>query len=140
MDPLLLALAWTAESDDVSARFGQSVASAGDVNGDGFADVVVGALLYGSKNEGRATVYLGSESGLATTQYLTHRLRETYDQARRTGVPVTRSHGLLVVDVALDELSGWQRLARSAAMGRALTQTFGEGHPMVHTRKSGLHY
>ncbi|WP_255371887.1 hypothetical protein [Cellulosimicrobium sp. CUA-896] len=74
---------------------------------------------------------LDPESGLPTTQYLTHRLRETYGRAERTGVPVPRSHGLLVVDVALDDLTGWQRFARSAAMGRALTQTFGEGHPMA---------
>jgi hypothetical protein len=71
------------------------------------------------------------ESGLATTQYLTHRLRETYGLAERTGVPAAQSHGLLVVDVALDDLTGWQRFARSAAMGRALTQTFGDGHPMA---------
>ena len=35
--------AWTAESDQVGAWFGYCVASAGDVNNDGFDDVVVGA-------------------------------------------------------------------------------------------------
>lgn len=74
---------------------------------------------------------LDPESGLATTQYLVHRLRETYGVAQRAGVPPAETHGLLVVDVALDELTGWQRFARSAAMGRALTQTFGDGHPMA---------
>ena len=45
--------------------FGYSVASAGDVNGDGYADVLVGA--YGSNNQGRAYLYQGSSTGLATT-------------------------------------------------------------------------
>jgi hypothetical protein len=43
-------------------RFGQSVASAGDVNGDGYADVVVGADGANS-----AYLYLGSATGLGTT-------------------------------------------------------------------------
>ncbi len=61
--------AWTAESDQVSAEFGFSVAPAGDVNGDGFSDVIVGALAYDNAqtNEGRAYIYLGSASGLATS-------------------------------------------------------------------------
>ena len=46
--------------------FGHSVATAGDVNGDGYADVVVGARGY-SSSTGRAYVYLGGASGLATT-------------------------------------------------------------------------
>jgi FG-GAP repeat len=59
---------WTAESDQESAGFGRSVASAGDVNGDGFDDVIVGAYQYdnGQTNEGRAFVYHGSVSGLST--------------------------------------------------------------------------
>jgi len=74
---------------------------------------------------------LDPESGLATTPYLVQRLRETYGAADRAGVEASTTHGLLVVDVALRELTGWQRFARSAAMGRALTHTFGEGHPMA---------
>ena len=52
-----------------SARFGDSVATAGDVNGDGYSDVIVGAHLYdnGETDEGRAFVYLGSGAGLATS-------------------------------------------------------------------------
>ncbi len=61
--------AWTAEGDQVGAEFGHSVATAGDVNGDGYADVVVGALFHdnGSTDEGRASVFLGSAAGLSTS-------------------------------------------------------------------------
>jgi hypothetical protein len=61
--------AWTAESNQAFAGFGGSVATAGDVNGDGFSDVIVGAGGYdnGEANEGRAFVYHGSGAGLATT-------------------------------------------------------------------------
>jgi hypothetical protein len=60
---------WTAESNQAGARFGWSVSSAGDVNGDGFSDVIVGAPLFdnGETDEGRAFVYHGSATGLSTT-------------------------------------------------------------------------
>ena len=38
----LLSPVWTAEANRAGASFGRSVASAGDVNRDGFADVIVG--------------------------------------------------------------------------------------------------
>jgi hypothetical protein len=65
IDPLATSPVWTAESDQANAEFGFSVATAGDVNGDGFSDVIVGVPLYddGQENEGRAFVYLGSLSG-----------------------------------------------------------------------------
>ncbi len=60
---------WTAESDQAGAQFGYSVASAGDVNGDGFRDVIVGARLFdnGETDEGAAFVYHGSFFGLSST-------------------------------------------------------------------------
>jgi hypothetical protein len=55
------------ESDQANAESGNSVAGAGDVNGDGYADVIVGARLYDTAegNEGAAFVYLGGASGIA---------------------------------------------------------------------------
>jgi hypothetical protein len=60
--------AWTAEGDQPGAQFGIDVGAAGDVNGDGYSDVIVGAPLYDNieSAEGRAYVYLGSPTGLAT--------------------------------------------------------------------------
>ncbi len=59
--------AWTQEIDLASAQFGAAVASAGDVNGDGYADVIIGAPNYanGQTQEGAAFVYHGSASGLS---------------------------------------------------------------------------
>jgi hypothetical protein len=59
---------WQIESDLVEAYLGWSVAAAGDVNNDGFDDVIVGAKwARGSlDNEGMAQLYLGSKTGLAS--------------------------------------------------------------------------
>ena len=56
------------ESNQAGAMLGSSVSGAGDVNGDGFDDVIVGASLYsnGELFEGAAYVYLGSVSGIST--------------------------------------------------------------------------
>ena len=58
-----LSPAWSALGENVRDYFGWSVASAGDVNGDGFADVLVGACYHNS-GRGKAYVYHGSPAGL----------------------------------------------------------------------------
>ncbi len=59
-------------ADEGGARFGTSVSEAGDVNGDGFADLIVGSPLEsrGVEEQGYAYVYFGSERGLAETPSL----------------------------------------------------------------------
>ncbi len=53
-------------TNPIAREFGRSVAGAGDLNGDGFADVVVGAPGSASE-DGAAYVYLGGASGLSAT-------------------------------------------------------------------------
>jgi hypothetical protein len=61
----------TPEDGNAGSGFGSSFASAGDVNGDGFADVVVGeddgTPSLEPDDTGSAYVYVGSPAGLATT-------------------------------------------------------------------------
>ncbi len=54
------------QCDQVHCAFGDSVSSAGDVNGDGYRDVIVGARGYDSpeRNEGAAFVFHGAATGL----------------------------------------------------------------------------
>lgn len=68
-DSIALSPVWTAEGNQVGAGLGASVSSAGDVNGDGIPDVIVGARRHDASwtDEGRACIYLGSASALAAT-------------------------------------------------------------------------
>ena len=65
--------AWSYEGNQEAANLGWSAATAGDVNGDNYSDVVVGAPLYdnGINNQGRAYVFHGSASGLQASPAFT---------------------------------------------------------------------
>ena len=60
---------WTAIGDAAGVHFGGVVSGAGDVNGDGYDDVIISAPLYTNdqSEEGRVYVYYGSASGLSAT-------------------------------------------------------------------------
>lgn len=47
------------EAESILDRFGTSVACAGDVNNDGFSDILVGAPLSGQNAEGKVYLYFG---------------------------------------------------------------------------------
>ena len=63
------AAAWTGESDQEYSYFGRSVATAGDVNRDGYSELVIGAPWYdsaGNEESGAAFVYPGGAGGSET--------------------------------------------------------------------------
>ncbi|SDG90059.1 Por secretion system C-terminal sorting domain-containing protein [Dyadobacter soli] len=80
----------TLEMDQAGAGFGFPVSSAGDVNGDGFADVVVGATQYdnGETDEGAAFVFHGSAAGIITTPA---RMLESNQTNSDFGITVARA-------------------------------------------------
>ena len=58
---------WIADGNTSNDLFGWSVATGGDVNGDGYSDLLVGAITYtgASTNEGRAYLYYGGWMNLS---------------------------------------------------------------------------
>lgn len=59
-------------TNQANARFGSSLASAGDFNGDGFSDIAVGADGWDGQfaDEGRVYIYLGSAEGLTLGSFI----------------------------------------------------------------------
>ena len=55
------------EGDDSFGRLGSAVSAAGDVNDDGYDDVLIAAPDYGHPSRGRAYVHLGSADGVEAT-------------------------------------------------------------------------
>src|SRR6185369_4782302 len=69
IDPLATTASWHVEGNFTSADLGISVGTAGDVNGDGFSDIIVGAANFNNlvPNNGQVTVYYGAAAGPSTT-------------------------------------------------------------------------
>jgi hypothetical protein len=130
--------------------FGSALASAGDVNGDGFGDLIVGAPraeVALQRYAGRATVYLGGASGLGTTAQATIEGAATGDAVGRVlaGVGDINGDGFSEVAVGVPSFSfaggtrssagvtyifngssaGTNTAARSAIEGAAAGDLFG---------------
>jgi hypothetical protein len=61
--------AWTFEADRNGACLGYTAAGAGDVNGDGYADILAGAPFYDYGTAGYVFGFLGSPQGPASTPH-----------------------------------------------------------------------
>ncbi|MDP2306526.1 MAG: FG-GAP-like repeat-containing protein [Pseudomonadota bacterium] len=83
-------LTWTGNT--LADGFGQAVAGAGDVDGDGYADIVVGASDY-ETSTGRALVYLGGATGPAATPATTLAGEHPFDEFGRSAAGVGDLNG-----------------------------------------------
>ena len=65
IDPLSTTASWTQSGTQAGEQYGFTAATAGDVNGDGYSDIVIGAPEYDNTNTagGRVFVYYGSATG-----------------------------------------------------------------------------
>ena len=98
---LVIAPAWVGEGNLAFAYFGLAVACAGDVNGDGFSDLLIGATGFtnGESGEGRTFMFYGGggdgidrrprqmrtdDSAAPGNEQLTHELRVHPAKNRRT--------------------------------------------------------
>lgn len=79
IDPLSTTPNWSVEQNQADASFGYAIAFAGDVNYDGYGDVIVGAPNYdnGFSNEGAVFLYYGSSTGLNTTPAWSYSCKKT---------------------------------------------------------------
>ena len=85
---------WSASGEHAGSRFGHAVAGLGDMNGDGYADVLIAApgTDGGVPEEGRAYLYLGSATGLSPTPAAT--LGPPDDEVRHFGAAVAAAGDL----------------------------------------------
>ena len=79
IDPLSTTPNWSTEQNQADASFGYAIAFAGDVNYDGYGDVIVGAPNYdnGFTDEGAVFLYYGSSTGLNSTPAWSYTCKKT---------------------------------------------------------------
>ncbi len=114
---LSLTAAWVSFGPDLWGLHGYSVAGAGDVNGDGFADVLVAApYATDGPSEGRVSLYLGSASGPseAPDWFVAGASRHSGFGLGLAGAGDVNGDGLAdVVIGAPDEVAGANRVGRA---------------------------
>ncbi|MTD54986.1 GGDEF domain-containing protein [Amycolatopsis pithecellobii] len=79
-----------------------------------------------------------SLTGLPTAAYLRTRLREIYRQAQLAGRSVSEDHTLLVVNLDLSTLAGWQRVTGTILFGEALRAVLDGGETVASLGPSTL--
>lgn len=91
------------QSNKTSACYGNSVSGGGDVNGDGYDDVVVGAYNYafGQSGEGHVFVYHGSATGIITTPARTYQNNQTGSNLGRAVAMINNLNGDAYADIVI---------------------------------------
>ena len=94
---------WSFESDQIGAEMGWVCWTAGDVDNDGYDDVVVGAPYYDHlrTDEGKIWVFSGSASGLSTTPVWTMTGGQTSAEAGYYGFRAGDVNGDLRGDIVV---------------------------------------
>jgi hypothetical protein len=130
VDPLLGVAAWFWESNIADARAGWDAHGAGDVNGDGYADVILGAPSWsdGEAGEGAAYAFYGGPAGLGTTP-------DWFIE----GDLADRGLGLAVATAGDVNCDGYADVIVGAGMPDPNASPFGQGEALVyHGGPSGL--
>jgi|GEM_PF-467101 len=99
----LVTSTWTTLGVSGVNGLGGSVSWAGDVDGDGYGDVVVGACWSGAVCASRAYVFRGSSAGITTAPYQTYSSTQTNFGRRVRGLGTSNNNDLGDVAVGSDE-------------------------------------
>ena len=111
-----------------AASLGYSASSAGDFNGDGFADIIVSARTYGAQNQGAAYVVYGNSTGAGVSFDATNGIAAS--QGFRISGQVNTNLGESVSsagDVNGDGLADVMVSSKTAGVGGSVYVLYGTG-------------